>query len=195
MRNNPEIEMRDEYDFSGGVRGRHAAHMTAQDRDDLHRRAAAQDVQTWIAHSLLQVQAFEAALFAYFVLAENDSPEQAGKQAAALFESQELQSLNQLLAGLCDRGISDEGLEDRLARLIDERNWLVHRSGYESQTASPPSEQTLSRLTRLERSSDEARALKVRFDDLVKAHLANNGLSKHEIDKKTDEAANLWLAA
>lgn len=195
MRKNPDFEMREEYDFSGGVRGRHSARMTTQDRNDLFRSAVVQDVQVWIADSLLQLQACEAAVFAYFVLAENDPPEQAGRQAAILFDRREPRSLNQLLGGLHNRGISNEELEDRFTWLIEERHWLVHRSGYESQSALPLSERTLSLLARLERISSEAHALKIQFDHLVKQHLANNGLSAHEIDQKTDEAASLWLAA
>ena len=194
MKRNPESDMREEYDFSGGVRGRHAARMTAEDRADLSRSAAIQDLQTWIGHSLLQVQVFEAALFAYLVLTEHDSPKQAGEKAAQVFDIGGPHGLNLVIAGLRDRGLSEES-EEKLRHLVDERNWLVHRSGYESQTVGPGSERGLSLLERLEGISEEARALKLQIEQLIEQYLVRNGLSKPEINTRTNETVGLWLAA
>lgn len=195
MKKELEFEMRPEYDFSGGVRGRHAARFTGRERDELFRRAAVQDLQTWIAHALLQVQALEAALFTYLVLAQDDSPEQAGVKTTTLFDSGEARGLKHLMSELRDRGLPEGELDEKFWRVVNERNWLVHRSGYESQAALSVSQKTLLLLKRLEYMSDEAHALKVQIEHLVQHHLSIRGLSKQEIDKTTDETVGLWLAA
>jgi len=48
--------MRDEYDFSAAVRGRHAGRLTVRERGELLQRSAVQDVQTWIISALVEVQ-------------------------------------------------------------------------------------------------------------------------------------------
>jgi hypothetical protein len=195
MRGERDWEMRPEYDFSGGVRGRHAARMTEREKEELLRRAAVQDVQTWIGYALLQVQSLEAALFTFLVLAHDHSPEQAVAKAAALLDARGPDRLRQVVEDLRNRGLADEELDARFRRVVDERNWLVHRSGYEGQAPLAAAEKTRLLLRRLERISDEARALRTEIDALIEQHLAQGGLSPNEIDRRTGETKDLWLAA
>lgn len=190
-----EAEMRDEYDFSRGVRGRHAARFTAQARETLVRSAAAQDVSTWIAKCLSEVQTLELALFLYLYLALDNAPEVAGPQAVTVLEGRPSTHLGELVADLRLAGVDAGRLEQRFRALAHERSWLVHRSGYQSQAATSSEHGSLPLLQRLESLSEEASALRVELERLVEQELVHRGLSRSEISRRTSEAAERWLAA
>ena len=189
MKREADFEMRPEYDFSGGARGRHAARFAREERDELVRRAAIQDAQIWTASALLRLQELEAALFAYLVLAENRSPEEAGCEAVKLL------GIGPMLSSLHSRGLLLGELDERLTFAANERNWLVHRSGLESRAALSGPGKALDHLDRLEVLAAEASAVKSQIDALVAQHLTAGGYSTQEISAKTDEALGRWLAA
>jgi len=195
MKQDTDVEMRAEYDFTNAARGRHAARFGTRQREELLRTAASRDVQTWISYSLLKVQALEAALFSYMVLTEEQTPEHASEEATAFFDRRDRQGLSGVVSRLRDRGVGDSELERRLRDVVNERNWLVHRGGFESQTVDPSSEQPLGLIARLQHISQEAEALKAQVDRFVRGHLADNGLSRHEIGQKADKTNALWLAS
>ena len=186
--------MRDEYDFSSATRGRHAERLTAREGGELLLRSAVQDVQTWIVSALVEIQRLEAALFSYFVITHGRLPEQAGVLAAALLDdngSATVSSVDELHA------VSSPGGEFELcfARVAPERAWLVHRSGVECRHARSDRQKTAMLLHRLERISDDASAVRAQMEEAVQEHLSRTGISKEEIDEKTGEATELWLAA
>lgn len=195
MKKEPEIEMLPKYDFSGAVRGRVAARFTPEERAALIRRVAAEEVQTWTANCLLQAQELEAALFTYLVLAEQRSPKEAGAEAKTLFDCGDQRSARQMLSSLRSKPPLLDGLTHRLTVFADERDWLVHRSGIESQAVLAAPEKAADLLDRLEHIAAEASALKSQIEALVAERLSEDGLSNQEIMTKTDETLDLWLAA
>lgn len=86
-------------------------------------------------------------------------------------------------------------LEERWSRLLDDRQWLVHRSGIESQDALSHYERIDALRGRLARIADDAAAVKAQLEEIIQHHLSRTGLSKQEIDAKTGETKQLWLAA
>lgn len=191
MSEESDFEMREEYDLSRAVPSRHAARMTAEAREALHERAAAGTVQAWISHCLRQIQAVEAAMFSYLVLVRNEAPEQAAQTAATF-----LYLRPDALAGvLRASGISGGEIEGRFRPFGAESRWLVHKSGDDTQTALGSPERALPLAERLQRMATEARALKASVLHLVEQHLARGGLSRQEIEAKTDETAQFWRAA
>lgn len=194
MRKEGDSEMRDEYDFTNAVRAKHAARMTVRERGELLRRSAVQDVQTWISHALTEVQALEAAFFSYLVLTRNQPPEHAGALAAAALGDRE-PGMGSESAGPDAFGLPGAELEERWSRLSGERQWLVHRSGIEGQDALSHHERIDALRGRLARIADDAAAVKAQMEEIIRRHLSRTGLSKQEIDAKTGETKQLWLAA
>ena len=194
MKREGDAEMRDEYDFSSAVRGRHAGRLTVRERGELLQRSAVQDVETWISHALIEVQRLEAALFSYFVLTRNRPPEQAGALAASLLDDDGSASIS-FEDELRVLSLPDGEFEVKLSRVVAERAWLVHRSGLETQLARSDREKTAVLLGRLERIMNDAAAIRAQLEEAVQEHLARTGLSKEEIEEKTGEAKELWLAA
>lgn len=187
MKREADFEMRPEYDFSAGRRGRHAALFAPAEREELVRQAAIRDAQNWTAMALLRVQELEAALFAYLVLAEKRSTEEA--------EAVALRGIGSMLSSIRGRGLLPEALNERLTLVWKERNWLVHRSGFESQASLSAPEKAPELLDRLEALATQASALKSEIEALVAQHLAADGYSTQEITAKTDETLGRWLAA
>jgi hypothetical protein len=194
MKKEGDAEMRDEYDFSRAVRGRHAGRLTVRERGELLQRSAVQDVQAWISNTLIEVQRLEAALFSYFVLTRHQLPQQAGALAASLLNDDGVVTALSI-AGLRVLSSPAGEFEASFGRVIAERAWLVHRSGFECQHARSDQEKTDALLARLERIMDDASAVKAQLEEAVQDYLSRTGLSKEEIDEKTDETKELWLAA
>jgi hypothetical protein len=195
MKREGDAEMRDEYDFSSGVRGRHAARLTVRERGELLRRSTVQDVQIWISYALTEVQRLEATLFSYLVLTRNQRLEQAGPLAAALLDDRALPSVDQVAPVLRTLAPLDGDFETRFGRVVAGRVWLVRRSGYESQQAMTDHEKTAALLGRLERIVDDASAVKAQIEEALREQLSRTGLSNREIDEKSDKTKELWLAA
>lgn len=189
-----DSEMRDEYDFTSAVRAKHAARMTVRERGELLRRSAVQDVQTWISHALTEVQAVEAAFFSYLVLTRNQPPEHAGALAAAALGDR-VPDVITGSAGPDAFGLPGAELEERWHRLRGERQWLVHRSGIESQDALSNFARMDVLRARLAHIADDAAAVKAQMEEITQHHLSRTGLSKQEIAVKTGETKQLWLAA
>lgn len=193
MKKEAEIEMRDEYDFSGGVRGRHAARFTASERDALFRRSAGQDLQSWTMLALYEVQALEAALFAFLVIAGTRPADDALAKAAALLDRGEARSLTDMLPSARHGGL--EEIDGRLTSVAAERAWLVHRSGFVSHAALSEPEKAAALVDRLRRLVREARELEVRIDSLIAQHLSRAGLSEEEASTRRNDLVELWQAA
>ncbi|HEX8363588.1 MAG TPA: hypothetical protein VF613_25935 [Longimicrobium sp.] len=193
MKKEAELEVRDEYDFSGGVRGRHAARFTARERDDLFRRAAVEDVQTWTMISLYEVQALEAAFFGLLVLTENRSPDRAAAESAALLTSGEAQPLGEELASVLRQRVGE--LDRRLGFVARERNWLVHRGVFEGHSALSHADRAPALLERLQHLVADARELRSHVEALVAQHLSEAGMSAEEAITRRDDTVGLWQAA
>lgn len=193
MKKVAEIEIRDEYDFSGGIRGRHAARFTPTEREDLLRQAAGQDLQTWTMLALYEVQALEAALFSLLVLAADRSPDEALVTAAALINGGEPRIFDEALSSTRCHGLNEIGR--RLASVAAERAWLVHRSGFVSHAALSDPEKATALVGRLQHIAAEARQLKARVDSLVAQHLSHAGLSEEEAITRRNDVIELWQAA
>lgn len=191
MSEEPDFEMRESYDFSQAARGRHAARMTAREREELLLSSAAGDVQTWLSYALQQVQALEMALFTYLVLGVNHSPEEAWSATAASFDV----GPDPLLALLRRREMVDGEFETRFPGLVKQRRWLVHQGHCESQAALGSLEEARSLRSRLETIATEATAMAAQLQRLVEQHLSVNGLSRQEIERRTGETARLWRSA
>jgi hypothetical protein len=193
MKKGAEIEMREEYDFSGGVRGRHAARFAADERDALFRTAAVQDLQTWTLLALYEVQALEAAVFTFLVLAGNRAPGDALVTSAALLDHAEARSLTDVLPGARYVGLEDIGR--RLTFVATERTWLVHRSGFVSHAALSDPDKVPALLDRLQRLVADAREVTARIESLVSRHLSETGLSEEEAITRRNDMVGLWQTA
>jgi hypothetical protein len=184
-------DMLPEYDFSKGVRGKYTDRLTAAEREASLRRAWPEMVQELSSYTLRQVQGLESALFTFFVLAGHEPVQRAARHAATLLDAKDERGPTGLVAQLRASGLVDPGLLAQLQAISVQRDWVQHPlSGSEAdrESAKPV-------LARLQVIYEQAQALRHRVEQLIEQHLAGEGMSRQEIEQKTEETAKLWLAA
>lgn len=174
-------EMRPEYDFSRGVKGRYST-LFGSERERLVSSAAALDRQTWLAHSLLSFQDFEAHLVAYWSLALRYDPSSAGNAVSMLLERLDKKALRDLRRDLDKHTSVDEHFYDELRELINDRNWLVHKS-FHSFSSS-----------RLESITDRSTRLGGRLYSLLLERCLNAGMEEREVRERAAEVVEEWAA-
>jgi hypothetical protein len=172
-------ELLPEYDFSGGVRGKYAERFRTN-REELLGAAAALDRQAWLAHSLLSVQELESKLVAYWVLALGEKPEEVGRTVSALLEALDRRPFAALRRDLDKHtAVTKEFYED-LLRLIEDRNWLVHRS-FHSLSSS-----------RLQSIADRSARLSEQLVALLVERCAAKGMDAAEVEVRANQVVKRW---
>lgn len=184
------FEMREEYDFSGGVRGRHAARRTPEEREELNRTASFGTARALIGHAFYRIQELEAAVFTFLVLVRGAAPEQAAHHAETWFEYARGQSPDLLQ----EHGIAGSEIQARFRELARDRLWLVHKSVREWDAYSAVPERNWFLAGRLEGTAMEAEALQAHFERLVHEHLSRGGTPEQDIARRKAETLELWDA-
>ncbi len=187
-----------EYDFSQGIRGKHAARFSAS-RDEPPpawlRDAIRYDSRAWISEALRRTQELEGLLVVYLVLAFHLEPTDAGRDVSHLLEDPEGETLRRISADLEASALSPTGdLRRRLDRLFDERNWLIHRSLYQQPEEATPT--AAGRFTaRLQKLSSDAAAITEQLQQLILAKFVRAGMTQIEFEQKAEAVIHQWLAA
>ncbi|MBI4409196.1 MAG: hypothetical protein HY561_05780 [Gemmatimonadetes bacterium] len=188
-------DLRPEYDFSGGVRGKYAEAYAKRVRfpgqSGLTLRL---DVEAWLGHALTQAQALEATLVAYVALAHARSPQRAGKEVAALVEVGRSPLWRSFLADI-RRYRFDSELASGLRDFFKERDWLVHRSWFEYGGAELSAGSANRLANRLERFARKAALLEQTCYEFLLKILTERGMSEQEVARRAAAVRERWLAA
>lgn len=167
-----------EFDFDRAIRGRFAYLWSPEQREAYLRHAPFADEENWRELVRRALDLLSAALFAYLVLVDGETPRR------ALIRSDDLDG------GPPRRrpGISDP-LAVRLAALRAEREWIP--------TPRPDHDrvQSLAWVERMGRFLTDAGSLRADLQEEVRLHLAGGGLTPAQIERRTEDAARLWRAA
>ena len=192
---NDKPDMRDEYDFANARPLRYARTMTAAEREEILRRSAVFDAQFWFAHALQQVQELEATLYAFLSLALHRSPETAQEEAAAVLEGKDQPVINLLTSHMESLLSPRSEFDERLRRLMGERNWLVHKGGFALGPNATNWEALAPLVSRFEAVATHAATLSADLQDALQRRLAQTGVPAVEAQRRADEAKHRWLAA
>ncbi|MDZ7778946.1 MAG: hypothetical protein U5R14_03280 [Gemmatimonadota bacterium] len=90
------------------------------------------DAMLMVGYALWQLQVLEEGLATFLVLRHYATLGMGQEAAQPLVDKAEARTMGSLLRELVTKGSVDPDLGDRLAGLLAERNWLVHRSRRES---------------------------------------------------------------
>lgn len=170
-----------EYDFSNAVRGRYSDRF-GTNKEEIRRAAAALDMQTWLAHSLLSFQRFESQLVAYWSLALRRDPKTAGECVNLLIESLDKKALRDLTKDLNKHTSVDERFYSELRDLIHDRNWLIHKSLHSLSSS------------RLESIADRSSRLSDLLSALLLERCRSEGIQESEVKKRAEEAVAEWAS-
>ncbi len=191
-------EIRPVYDFSQGVRGKHAARFSVPPDEPPPAwmgDAIRYDRLAWVSEALRRTQELEGLLVVYLALAFRLEPIDAGRDVSHLLEDPEGEAFRRVSAGLeADTRSANGDLRRRLDYLIDERHWLVHRSLHEPVEEATP--KAAGRFTaRLQELSSDAAALTEELRQLIVAKFVSAGMTRNEFERKAEVVIRQWLAA
>lgn len=193
-----EDDLRPEYDFSQGTRGKHAAKFSAP-RDEpapaWMRDAIRYDRQAWISEALRRLQELERLLVVYHALAFQLDPAEAGRDVSHLLEELDHEALSRISADLATNSQSPaDELQSGLSRLFRERNWLVHRSLHQ-QMDEADLKAAGGFTARLQRLSSETAAMIEQLQRLILDRFRRVGMTQSEFERKAESVTQQWLAA
>lgn len=192
-----QIDMRPEYDFSRGVRGKHVDRFVVTGRGRppaWYREAVLFDRHAWIGEALRQVQLLEGILVTYLCLAFDIEPREAGKSVVAGLEGRQRGGLSRILEDLEDLAeASAPDLESRLEEALRERDWLVHRSLHD--WGSGDLESTGALVLRLQALVKSAATVSDELRRLMKERFLDDGMTQAEYERRSSEVLRRWLVA
>ncbi len=191
-------ELRPEYDFSQGTRGKHAARFAVSREEPAPnwlREAIRYDRQAWISEALRRFQELERLLVIYHALAFQLEPGDAGKDVSHLLEDLEGEALSRISTDLAASSqVPAQELQSALDLLFRERHWLVHRSLH--QQADEADWKAAGGFTaRLQKLSSETAAMTERLQQLILARFRRTGMTQTEFERKAESVTQQWLAA
>lgn len=178
-----DSELREEYDFSAGVRGKYADRVREGVRlPRTERRDAADlDYRIWHSEAIGRIQAVEHLLALYLLASSVEDPASARRRAweVAANPRESWESFDRAFGPL----FPDRPLYERLRRLFVERAWWVHRA---TPRLSLPSEEdagSVQELDELESFCERSRAVYSELLDLVRARLDEIGAPPERLDQ------------
>lgn len=185
---NKGSELPREYDFSKGVRGKYVGRLGGTDAPWIAEMAA-RDTERWIAESLLRFQRIEGHLVAYFALLHKKDAQEAGIAASQALENPGSPSFLAFLRDLQnDPAVTDDWVQ-RLSQLFIERNWLVHRAFYSSQ--SDPHHF----VSRVSQAATQALTAEPEIYRFLLARCGSIGIPRHEAENRAAKIVEEWAAA
>lgn len=170
-----------EYDFTRGERGFYAERFKDR-REEVLQSAASLDGQAWIAHSLESFQIFEAYLVAYWALALRKDPPNAGRAVTSLLHDCDSKPLKVLRRILKKFTSADDSFYTDLMELIEDRNWLVHKSFQSFSSA---------RLHSIAQRSEHLTSL---LSSFLLERCRHEGMDEVQIKARTAEVVKQWAA-
>jgi hypothetical protein len=143
-----------------------------------------------IGFAIWQIQELEGAAAQYFVLTVQARRGMGTEAGNLLLDKARRKTFGATIHELAKAGILSTDLEARFARLLAERNWLVHKSRSHSRGAIDSDAVIHQLVSRVTSMANEATQLLREIGLLAEAHVKRYGIAEEEIA----EAANRLLA-
>lgn len=141
---------------------------------------------------LWDLQDVEWMLAQYAVLAQPDVRGIGMDAAAPVIVKWEKKTFGVLVRGLSEAGHIDDRLTARLRAIVDERNWIVHRSKNDNRGVINSPERFATLLARLGRARDEAADLRRELLALI-TDVANSArVSAAFVDREAARLLRAW---
>ena len=109
-----------------------------------------------------------------------------------LLDNAQRRTFGSLVHELTEHGVLDPTLESRLAGLLDDRNWLVHRSKRESRGVLFRSADFERLVERLDRIANEASEVQKLVAAATEEYLITQGVDRSQLDAEAARLAQSW---
>jgi len=164
--------------------------VTDSDRQEAEGRVA--QLMQSVGYAIWQVQGLEDTLAAYIVVRLRESQGVGLDRGAELTAELARLELGKLIAQLRGAGVLPAEALQRLAKLRDERNWLVHRAWRENHGVIADSARLAHLLQRLAALAEDALALNKHMAAEVEACVSSAGVTREYIDREADRLRRSW---
>jgi len=148
-----------------------------------------------VGYGLWQLQELEGVSATTFVLIAEAEKGMGLTAGEALGKRARKRTFGATIHQLADAGVIDEALDTRFRTMLEERNWLVHRSRGDSRRAVYHDKHLDELLIRLDWIAEEALALLKEVGKLAEAHVKSHGVSEKYIQENAAKLLKEWHAA
>ena len=145
-----------------------------------------------IGHVVWGLQNLEWMLGRYAVMVRQDVRGVGMTAAAPVLARVEKKTFGVLLRELVGAKHIEGALATRLAAIVDERNWIVHRSRNDNRGITNSRERCAALLHRLERANSECADLQHEVLRLMTRVTANAGVTQESLDRETERFLTEW---
>ena len=145
-----------------------------------------------VGFALWELQELERTAADYAVIRVRGHRSMEPERAAALLASAERATFGGALTELEAAGVVPGAMATRLRALLDDRNWLVHRSRAGSRGILADPEAYAQLTERLERMSDRARELLKELAQEFEDYVVAQGVDRAQIDAESARLARAW---
>lgn len=147
-----------------------------------------------IGFTLWQLQELEGMAALYVVLV-TQAKKGMGEAGIALLESAQDRTFGTTVRKITKAGLLDVGLQARFDKILEERNWLVHRSRGTNRNVISSGSGMAEVVGRVDVLAEEALALLRILGSMIDAYMREQGVSKEEIDKRASDLLEQWHAS
>lgn len=148
-----------------------------------------------VGFALWQIQILEGVAAKYFVLLTQAQKGMGLAAGNALIDKAKSKTFGSTIHQIGKAGLLSSVLEKRFATLLEERNWLVHRSREDSRSVIHGDKIAKALIGRLDAMADEATSLLKEIGLLVEKFVRQHGVSAEYIDKVSKELLEQWSNA
>jgi hypothetical protein len=160
--------------------------------DQIERAEHLADIMAQVGFALWQLQELEGCAAQYFVLLTQATQGMGRTPGEALVEQAQSKTFGATIRQLAKAGLLDDELSSRFNALLDERNWLVHRSKADSRDAVHNKDRARQFVHRLEAIGDETDALLKKIVGMAQRFVTERGVSTREIAQATRQLLQQW---
>lgn len=163
--------------------------------EKLQKAERLRSVTEQVGFALWQLQELEGGAAQCFVLLAQATQGMGIAAGGTLVEKAQGKTFGATIKQLEKAAVLDPELAARFAKLLEERNWLVHRSRADSRGAIHGDGSAKNLLLRLEAIADEALALLKVLGGAAERFAQRRGVSKEFIDQESQRLLKQWQEA
>lgn len=144
-----------------------------------------------IGYALWQLQELEGVA-AHYVVLVTQVQRGMGETGNALLSAALKLPFGATLKQMMNAGLLESSLEGRFKNILNERNWLVHKSRGASRDAIHSEAAMQKVVERVDAMAEEALSLLRELGSLCERYVQDRGVSKHFIDEQANALLEQW---
>jgi hypothetical protein len=152
------------------------------------------DTASRVGFAVWQLQVLEQVAACYLIMVHKAGPETARETVQSMFAKTEKKTLGQLFGDIRKSTSGSVPFLPRLERLVEERNWLIHRSRHQNRKDLYDAAARLRLVERIEALADEALQLAKALEKTTEDHMVSLGVPKAELNRRAAVIFREWTS-